>query len=157
MSVSCGEVQREILANYSTQWNRKVYIKIDNVWNECPIEKIPASELADHYEFTESIPTDLTSDDIVSQLKKSAKNDIVGIIISDENETCCHCFVLNDDSITDAYLGDHDKETRSFDYSDFLSFMEDPTQELWNKMFNCEQFEWAGQDINLEILTSVLD
>ena len=75
-------------------------------------------------------------------------------MISDKYDTCCHCFVLQGNSITDAYLGEHGKETRVFDYDEFVRFLDNPTQKLWNKMFNCEMFELGGRDLVLELVTS---
>lgn len=143
---SCTGVQK-ILGDYSPHWNRKVYVKINDVWNECSVVKILASKLMETCEITDPTPSDLKSDNIVEQIKKSARNDIIGIIVSNKNETCFHSFVLNDNFITDAK-----SNGGIFDYEDLLSFLENPTQKLWDKMFDCEQF-WDGQDINLEILT----
>jgi hypothetical protein len=154
MSQYCGEVQREILSSYSKKWIKKSYVKNEKwfVGNEVLVEAKQLNDCISDIDESSDEPSLMTDDELVESIKQLSKNDIIGIIISDEFNTCCHCFVLNDDKITDAYIGEHDKETRNFDYEDLLSFLANPTEKIWNKMFNCEQFEWGGSIIKLELL-----
>lgn len=164
MSDSCGETQRAILGDYSNDWILRTLRKIDGIWYKYPEQKRNKFELLGN-KYVDSFEENQEEDcsarikleecivDVVDEIKALANNDIIGISIM-IGESCVHCFVLSDGSITDSYIGEHDTEKRTFDYDNLVELLNNPTQELWNKMFNCEQYELGENDISLEIYVS---
>lgn len=151
MSTACCDTQKSILTKYTDQWHIKTYVKLDGIWNETDRRPTTLKKVDPFDESLETKPSDKNTSNIVEMIELVAKNEIIGIDICITDESCCHSFILSNDQITDSYIGEHDVETRSFNYDDLESLLENPTQEVWNKLFNCETYDVIDGDIYLEI------
>jgi hypothetical protein len=160
--MACGTTQRIIMGDYSNDWILRTLCKSDGVWYKYPDQKRNKYELSgnkyvnfsddpsekDYSAEKTKLEADIAT--IVDEIELLANNNIIGVSIN-IGESCVHCFVLSNKEITDSYVGEHEKETRTFDYDNLVELLNNPTQEMWNKMFNCEQFEMSDSDISLEI------
>lgn len=158
--MACGTTQRIIMGDYSNDWILRTLCKSGGVWYKYPDQKRNKYELSGnkYVDFSDGssekdtektkLETDIAT--IVDEIELLANNNIIGISIN-IGESCVHCFVLSNREITDSYIGEREKETRSFDYDNLVKLLNNPTQELWNEMFNCKQYELGDDDITLEI------